>query len=161
MKFPNSLDPEAWQPLGTELGRRNVPAQPDGDAPVRTALRAVLATRHRHERDAYLRAVEALDVKRGNLERQLQELHTQSQTDSRQTAALPTALAQREAATRARQPLHERFIEAVRSATGDAELCDAAWRVADEDARDRRLIIDATQFVLAPGLLDPVPDPYA
>ena len=105
------------------------------------------------------RLVEALDVKRGNLMRRIHQLRTQSQTNPRQGAALPAALEQFEAATRARQLLYEGSSSSVRSTTDDAELCDAAWRVADEDARDRRLIIGATQFVPTPGLLYPRPGP--
>jgi hypothetical protein len=162
MKLPDSLSVlNEWQNAGAELGRRNVPRRPDGDSAARAALRAILAARHRHERETYLHATETLDAQRGNLIRRIHELHAQAQTDPRQASALPTALEHKQAADMNRRQLHARFVESVNTITCQAELCDAAWREGNEAHRDRRLALEPTDFALAPDLIEPVPDPYA
>lgn len=161
MTLPDSLtDPHAWQRPGARLGRLNQPIQPDGEAPTRAALRAVLAASHRQAREGYLQEIEKVDSQRGALIRRIHELHAQSQTDPRQASALPTMLERKQAVDAARRQLHERFIGSINAITCQAELCDVAWRAGNERARDRRIVLEPTSFVLAADLLAEVPDPF-
>jgi hypothetical protein len=164
MTTPTTIDPfddENWKRIGAEAGRRNEPRVASGPATARTLLQSAWKAELRSERLAFLDALDALNKRRTNAKRRLHDVHAQAASDPRQAAALPMLMEKDRQLADERFLICDQFRQVVETITHRAQECDATWRAANEQHRDRRLSIEPTDFTVPADILAIPPDPFA
>lgn len=164
MTSPTKIDPfadEYWKRIGADAGRRNEPRVASGPATARTLLQSTWKAELRSERLAFLDALDALNKRRTTAKRHLHEVHAQAASDPRQAAALPMLMEKDRQLADERVLICDQFLQVVESITHRAHECDAAWRAENERYRDRRLVVEPTEFTVPADIVAIPPDPFA
>lgn len=152
---------QAWTRLGRSLGRRNAPRRPADDVPPRAQLQVQLMSELQAARRSYLTAVGHVDEQRAVSEHQLRTARQNAKADSYIAGMLAQLKDHRSALDEERNELHEELLQTVDEIVCRAESADSKWRAANQHARDRRIIIEPTHFIVPVGLTGAAPDPLA
>lgn len=157
-------DVEHWAAEGAELGRRERPATPAEQVPLRQLLVSELSHNVAQVRVHFTERMGPVDAARAALQTRLAKspepaaTPPQQRRRDRERQALEARLAQLDSR---RKQINLELAEKTRERKEAAALCDAAWRNANFRTRRIPIELEPTALEIDPELLEPIADPLA
>lgn len=147
-----------WAKQGKAMGWINQPATAAEVTPLDTQLAQLLAAAAAEERAATTLAVTRVDTERASTIGLLDA--AQRSTDAYERSNIPTHIANLASLDASRAALHADLVAKLHRLEQQAAACDAAWKVADQTHRNRRLVLPPKPPTLPDHLYAAIADPY-